>query len=304
MIIKKTLVVMAAGMGSRFGGLKQIEPVGPSGEYIIDYSVYDAIRAGFEKIVFVIREEHFNIFKETIGKRIESNVEVCYAFQKLDDLPVYCDTSMRAKPLGTGHALYAARDYIDSNFAVINADDFYGYNALKEMAHFLDNNLIDNKEQYSLIGYKLVNTVTENGVVKRGICIMNDDGLRALQECSIWWEDGVLYKTVIDSDNKDVANGDDLVSMNLFGFPKEFMIHLENEFISFIEENKNNMESVEFSLPKAVTKQIRNGNAIVQVLPTDESWYGVTYKEDKQMVVSAINKMIESGIYNKNLWEK
>lgn len=302
--MKKTLVVMVAGMGSRFGGLKQIEPVGPSGEYIIDYSIYDAIRAGFEKIVFVIREEHLNIFKETIGQRIKSDVEVCYAFQKLDDLPVYCDTSMRTKPLGTGHALYAARDYIDSNFAVINADDFYGYGALKQMSLFLDNDLVNFKEHYALVGYKLVNTVTENGVVKRGVCISDDNGLHALQECSIWWEDGVLYKTIIDSEEKLLADYDSLVSMNLFGFPKEFMIHLEEEFISFIEKNKNNMESIEFSLPKTVTKQIRNGNAEVRILETDESWCGVTYKEDKKMVVDAISKMIKSGIYKENLWEK
>lgn len=302
--MKKTLVVMAAGMGSRFGGLKQIEPVGPSGEYIIDYSIYDAIRVGFKKIVFVIREEHLDIFKETIGKRIDPKVEVCYAFQKLDDLPVYCDTSLRTKPLGTGHAVYAARDYIDSNFAVINADDFYGYDALKQMSDFLDNNLIDSKENYALVGYELVNTVTENGTVTRGVCIMNNDGLRALQECVIGWDNGVLYKTVIDSDNKEIADSNSLVSMNLFGFPKEFIVHVEEELVSFIEENKNDMSKVEFSLPKTVTKQIRNGNAKVKVLKTDESWYGVTYKDDKQMVVDAINKMIESGIYNKNLWEK
>ena len=301
--MKKTLVVMAAGMGSRFGGLKQIEPVGPSGEYIIDYSIYDGIRAGFDKIVFVIREEHLDIFKETIGNRIKSDVEICYAFQKLDDLPVYCDTSMRTKPLGTGHALYAARNYIDGNFAVINADDFYGYGALKTMADFLNKDLVSDVEHYALIGYKLVNTVTENGVVKRGVCIMNNDTLRGLQECSIEWDNGVLYKTVIDSDVRQKANLDALVSMNLFGFPKEFIIHLEEEFISFIEENKNDMSSTEFSLPKAVTKQIRNGNAIVEVLETDEEWFGVTYKEDKQMVVDAINKMVESGIYKKNLWE-
>ncbi len=302
--MKKTLVVMAAGIGSRFGGLKQIEPVGPSGEYIIDYSIYDAIRAGFNKIIFVIREEHLDIFKETIGNRIKSDVEICYAFQKLDDLPVFCDTSMRAKPLGTGHALYAARDYIDGNFAVINADDFYGYGALKTMSEFLEQDLVDSKEHYALIGYKLVNTVTKNGVVKRGICINNANGLRALQECSVEWDNGVLYKTVIDSDVRKLADPNSLVSMNLFGFPKEFISHLEEEFVSFIEDNKNDMSTTEYSLPKAVTKQIRNGNAIVEVLETDEEWFGVTYKEDKQMVVDAINKMIDAGIYSKNLWEK
>ena len=302
--MKKTLVVMAAGIGSRFGGLKQIEPVGPSGEYIIDYSIYDAIRAGFNKIIFVIREEHLDIFKETIGNRIKSDVEICYAFQKLDDLPVFCDTSMRTKPLGTGHALYAARDYIDGNFAVINADDFYGYGALKTMSEFLEKNLVDSKEHYALIGYKLVNTVTKNGVVKRGICINNENGLRALQECSVGWDNGVLYKTVIDSDVRELADPNSLVSMNLFGFPKEFIFHLEEEFVSFIEDNKNDMSTTEYSLPKAVTKQIRNGNAIVEVLETDEEWFGVTYKEDKQIVVDAINKMIDAGIYSKNLWEK
>ena len=179
--MKKTLVVMAAGMGSRFGGFKQIEPVGPSGEYIIDYSIYDAIKAGFNKIIFVIKEEHLDVFKAAIGKRIGSNIEVIYAFQKQDDLPIPCDTSTRTKPLGTGHAVYAARNYVDENFAVINADDFYGYSALKQMADFLDNNLVDTKEHYAIIGYKLINTLSENGAVNRGVCIQNDKGLRALQ---------------------------------------------------------------------------------------------------------------------------
>ncbi len=302
--MKKTLLVMAAGMGSRFGGPKQIEPVGPNGEYIIDYSIYDAIRCGFNKIVFVIKEEHLDIFKETIGNRIGSDIEVCYAFQKLDDLPITCDTSMRTKPLGTGHAVYAARNYINENFAVINADDFYGYGALKQMADFLNNNLMDEKEHYAMIGYKLINTVTKNGSVNRGICIQNENGLRALQECRITWEDKGLYKTVIDTTDKKEANPNSLVSMNLFGFPKEFMKHVEEEFISFIEENKNDMSTKEFSLPRTVTKQIRNGNALVEVLETTEIWHGVTYKEDKELVVNAINEMIKSGIYKENLWEK
>lgn len=302
--MKKTLVVMAAGMGSRFGGPKQIEPVGPHGEYIIDYSIYDAIRCGFNKIVFVIKEEHLDIFKETIGNRIGLDVEVCYAFQKLDDLPIPCDTSMRTKPLGTGHAVYAARNYIKENFAVINADDFYGYKALKQMSKFLDNNLIDSKEHYAMIGYKLINTVTENGSVNRGICIQNENGLRALQECRVVLENKVLYKTVIDTTEKKEADPNSLVSMNIFGFPKEFMKHIEEELISFIKENKDNISTEEFSLPKTVTKQIRNGNARVEVLETNENWYGVTYKEDKPIVVDAINKMIKEGTYKENLWEK
>lgn len=302
--MKKTLVVMAAGMGSRFGGFKQIEPVGPSGEYIIDYSIYDAIKAGFNKIIFVIKEEHLDVFKAAIGKRIGSNIEVIYAFQKQDDLPIPCDTSTRTKPLGTGHAVYAARNYVDENFAVINADDFYGYSALKQMADFLDNNLVDTKEHYAIIGYKLINTLSENGAVNRGVCIQNDKGLRALQECSVIEENGILYKTPIDTTDKQEADPNTLVSMNLFGFPKEFMTHVEEELILYIEENKNDMSKGEFSLPKTVTKQIRNGNAEVKVLETDETWYGVTYKEDKDVIVNAINRMIESGIYSKNLWEK
>ena len=302
--MKKTLVVMAAGMGSRFGGFKQIEPVGPSGEYIIDYSIYDAIKAGFNKIIFVIKEEHLDVFKAAIGKRIGSNIEVIYAFQKQDDLPIPCDTSTRTKPLGTGHAVYAARNYVDENFAVINADDFYGYSALKQMADFLDNNLVDTKEYYAIIGYKLINTLSENGAVNRGVCIQNDKGLRALQECSVIEENGILYKTPIDTTDKQEADPNTLVSMNLFGFPKEFMTHVEEELILYIEENKNDMSKGEFSLPKTVTKQIRNGNAEVKVLETDETWYGVTYKEDKDVIVNAINRMIESGIYSKNLWEK
>ena len=302
--MKKTLVVMAAGMGSRFGGFKQIEPVGPSGEYIIDYSIYDAIKAGFNKIIFVIKEEHLDVFKAAIGKRIGSNIEVIYAFQKQDDLPIPCDTSTRTKPLGTGHAVYAARNYVDENFAVINADDFYGYSALKQMADFLDNNLVDTKEHYAIIGYKLINTLSENGAVNRGVCIQNDKGLRALQECSVIEENGILYKTPIDTTDKQETDPNTLVSMNLFGFPKEFMTHVEEELILYIKENKNDMSKGEFSLPKTVTKQIRNGNAEVKVLETDETWYGVTYKEDKDVIVNAINRMIESGIYSKNLWEK
>ena len=302
--MKKTLVVMAAGMGSRFGGLKQIEPVGPSGEFIIDYSIYDAIRCGFDKVVFIIREENYEVFKETIGKRIEPFIEVCYAFQKIDDLPVKVDLKEREKPLGTGHAIYAAREYVDGNFAVINADDFYGYGAIKIVSEFLDNDLVTDKENYALIGYKLGNTVTENGSVKRGICLMDDNKLTGLLECSCFWKDNKLYKVPLGSSLEEETNYDSLVSMNLFGFPKEFMNHITDDLKLFIEENKNDMSSAEFFMPRVVTKQIRNGNAVVTVIPTSERWYGMTYKEDKDEVVNAIKDMIEKGIYKNNLWEE
>lgn len=302
--MKKTLVVMAAGMGSRFGGLKQIEPVGPNGEFIIDYSVYDAIRCGFDKIVFIIKEENYETFKETIGKRMPNDIEIAYAFQKMDDVPIKIDLQNRVKPLGTGQAVYCARDYIEGNFAIMNADDFYGFGALKELSDFLDKDLTSNGETYAIVSYKLKNTVTDNGAVKRGVCFEENGKLIDLDESIIEHHNGKYIRESIKTGLKEEINGDTNVSMNLLGFPKEFLNHLEEELITFLKENQGNLETKEFLIPDVVGKLLEENKVKVELLETNENWYGVTYKEDKQIVVGAINRMIKDGIYQENLWKK
>lgn len=300
--MNKTLVVLAAGMGSRFGGLKQIEPVGPNGEFIIDYSIYDAIRSGFNKVVFIIKEENYEVFKETIGKRIENKIKVEYAFQKLEDIPEGYDLKDRVKPLGTGHALYSARDLVNENFAIINADDFYGFDAIKKAGDFLNNNLVDDKEHYALIGYKVINTITENGSVKRGVCNMNNNNLVSLDESKIEKTENGLKATSLITGNESYISDDTLVSMNLLGFPREYMNHIIDELVPFLEENKDNLESVEYLMPEVLSHQIQNNTASVEVIETSSKWYGMTYKEDKEEVMDAIKNMINEGIYPNNLW--
>lgn len=298
----KTLVIMAAGMGSRFGGLKQIEPVGPNGEFIIDYSIYDAIRLGFEKIVFVIKEENYEIFKEKIGNKIEDKIKVCYAFQKLSDIPYGYDLGKRVKPLGTAHALYAAREFIDGNFAVVNADDFYGYNSLAEVSKFLDKDLTLEQELYALVGYKVINTITENGSVKRGICNIKNNKLVSLEESKIEKIDGSLVATPLDGGDSKKIDNDTLVSMNLLGFPKEFIKHIEEGLEEFLGNSKDSIEVSEYLVPDVITRQISNGNAQVEVLETNDKWYGITYKEDKKQVVDSIRDMVDNNIYPNKLF--
>lgn len=302
--MKKTLVVLAAGMGSRFGGLKQIEPVGPNGEFIIDYSVYDAIRSGFEKVIFIIKEENLAIFEETIGNRIKPFIELEYVFQKNTTLPKEINLEKREKPLGTGHALYCAIPSINENFAIINADDFYGYGAIKEVSDFLDKTIDDDKEHYALIAYKVKNTITENGSVKRGVCITQSNKLIGLDESTIEYENNKLFKTSFKTGIKEEIDEDTLVSMNLLGFPKVFLNHIDEEMHVFLDKNINDMTTCEYLLPDVITKQIEDGIANVHVIPTDEKWYGMTYKEDKEYVKKAILDMIDQGIYKHNLWEK
>ncbi|MBQ6546515.1 MAG: nucleotidyltransferase [Bacilli bacterium] len=301
--MKKTLVVMAAGMGSRFGGLKQIEPVGPSGEYIIDYSIYDAIRCGFNKIVFIIKEENLDIFRQTIGKRIEgsTDVEIAYAFQKISDIPINIDFGDREKPLGTGHAIYCARNDIEGNFAVINADDFYGYTSFEKLSRFLEEEANDNT--YALVGYKLKNTVTDNGSVKRGVCF-GTDKLERIDESLIEKVDNRYIRTSLESKKKEEVSGDVFVSMNLLAFSKGFLKYISTSLEEFLSNPETDLTTGEFGIPTVIEDVLENNLATVKIIETDEKWYGITYKEDKQMVVDAINKMIESGIYKKNLWEK
>lgn len=299
-----TLVIMAAGMGSRFGGLKQIEPVGPNGEFILDYSVYDAIRAGYTKVVFVIKEENYDLFRETIGKRIESKIRVEYAFQRIKDVPADVEIPPeRVKPWGTSHAILSAKNYVNEPFTVINADDFYGPDPYVKIKDFFANH--SNVNEYAMIGYNVKNTMTENGSVKRGICSKNADGLlTGLIESSIEKNEGKIIATPLeDEEHPFEVQENTLVSMNFFGFNPSIFSYLEEEMKEFFELNKNSLDKCEFLIPSSVFKRINEQKITMKVLDTKEKWYGVTYKEDKKDLVDAINRMIDEGKYPKNLWD-
>lgn len=297
-----TLLIMAAGMGSRFGGLKQVEPVGPNGEFILDYSVYDAIRAGYDKVVFIIKEENYDLFRDTVGKRIESKIKVEYVFQDINDVPDGVKVpESRIKPWGTSHAILAAKNVINEPFTVINADDFYGLDPYVKVKNFFDSNRKDN--EFCMVGYIVKNTMTENGSVKRGICYQKDGYLTKLIESSIEKVDGKIIATPLEDENNSFEVGEnDLVSMNLWGFSPSLFNMLEEEMVEFFEKNKNNLDKCEFLIPMSVFKYINEEKVTVKVLDTTEKWYGVTYKEDKQDLVNAIQKMIDEGKYSKDLW--
>ena len=295
-----TLVILAAGMGSRFGGLKQIEPFGPNGEFIIDYSIYDAIKAGFTKVVFIIKEENYDIFRETVGKRIENKIKVEYVFQKLSDIPEgYTLPSSRVKPLGTGQAILASKNVIKENFAIINSDDFYGRDAYMVAAKFL-NSTSDNS--YGLVGYKVKNTLTENGSVKRGVCKITDGNLTEIIESSIIKENGVITASPLDGSSSFTIDSEELVSMNMLLFTPTLYPYLEKKLADFLEKNKSDLSSCEFLIPDVLTDAINEDYAKVSVLSTTAKWEGVTYKEDKEAVVSAIRKLIDEKVYPENLW--
>ena len=299
------LVIMAAGMGSRFGGLKQIEPVDSNGNFIIDYSIYDAIRCGFEKVVFIIKEENFDLFRSTVGARVEKLIKTEYVFQSNDNIPAtYQIPQDRTKPFGTGHAVLCAKPVVTSNFAVINADDFYGYDAFRVVADFLKNN--ENENQYSIVGYRAINTIGNSGSVKRGICTQENGFLKDITESSISkLEDGSLSAHAIDGsdDTEHSIENNTIVSMNMFGFTKNFVDHLEQYFVDFLEKNKANLSSCEYFLPTVVSNLIKAGKVDVKVLDTQAKWYGITYKEDKQEVLDAIADFVKQGVYPENLWE-
>lgn len=297
--MKKTLVIMAAGMGSRYGGLKQIESFGPNNELIIDYSIFDAIRVGFDKVIFIIKEENYELFKEKIGDRISKYIKVEYAFQKLDDvLKGYNIPSERIKPLGTAHAIYSARDLIDSDFAVINADDFYGYEAFKVLSETLDK---ASSNEYVMVCYKVCNTITLNGSVKRGVCLVEDGYLKGIDESVIEVIDDKIYKTSMINNDTSVIDKDTLVSMNLFGFKKDFINYIIKDFKDFLDNSDLSVD--EFFLPSVVFNCIKRGDAKVKVYSTDEKTYGVTYKEDKIDVIKGIENKIKEGVYPKKLWK-
>ncbi len=297
--MKKTLVIMAAGMGSRYGGLKQIESFGPNGELITDYSIYDAKRVGFDKVVFIIKEENYELFKEKIGDRVSKYIKVEYAFQKLDDvLEEYSIPSDRVKPLGTAHAIYSARDLIDSDFAVINADDFYGYDAFRVLSEALDN---ASYNEYIMVAYKVCNTITLNGSVKRGVCKVEDGYLKGIDESVIEVVDDKIRKTSMITGDVSIIDKDTLVSMNLFGFKKDFINYIVSDFKDFLDNS--DLSSDEFFLPSVVFNCIKRGDCKVKVYSTDERTYGVTYKEDKDDVVKGIENKIKDGVYPEKLWD-
>lgn len=286
-----TLVVMAAGMGSRFGGLKQIEPIGPNGEVLLDFSVYDAVKAGFTKVVFVIKHAIEKDFKEMVGKRIAGRVKVEYAFQEVDKLPDgYVCPADREKPWGTAHAILCCKDAVNEPFAVVNADDYYGRSAFQKMADFLNEDTPD----YSMVGFRLVNTLTENGYVSRGVCETEDGILKTVTErtkisadCKFTEDDGKTWTKLPE---------DTVVSMNLWGFRPDIFGYIEEGFKAFLDE-KLNVPKSEYYLPAVVSERIERNEKKVRVLIAEDKWYGVTYKEDKQVVVDAITKMINDGLY-------
>ena len=303
---KPVLVVMAAGMGSRYGGMKQIDPVGPNGEVIIDYSIYDARRAGFETVVFVIKHEIEDAFKAAIGDRMSKIMNVKYAFQQLDNLPAgFTVPEGREKPWGTCHAILAAKDVIDGPFAVINADDYYGPEAFKVMYDYLSTHEDGTFYDYCMVSYLLKNTVSENGSVARGVCVPTDDGCLAnvTERTRIeTFEDGSIRYTE-DGENWVTLPGDTLVSMNLWGFTKSFLAEAEQRFAAWLEKNVPlNPMKCEYFLPLVVSALIDENKAKVKVLQSTDKWYGVTYKEDKPVVVAAIQQKIEDGLYPANLW--
>lgn len=290
---------MAAGMGSRYGGLKQIESFGPNGELITDYSIYDAKRVGFDKVVFIIKEENYELFKEKIGDRVSKYIKVEYAFQKLDDvLEGYSIPSDRVKPLGTAHAIYSARDLIDSDFAVINADDFYGYDAFRVLSEALD---YASYNEYVMVAYKVCNTITLNGSVKRGVCKVEDGYLKGIDESVIEVIDDKIHKTSMITGDASVIDKDTLVSMNLFGFKRNFINYIVSDFKDFLDNS--DLSSDEFFLPSVVFNCIKRGDCKVKVYSTDERTYGVTYKEDKDDVVKGIESKIKDGVYPEKLWD-
>ncbi len=285
-----TLVVMAAGMGSRFGGLKQMEPIGPNGEVILDFSVFDAVRAGFTKVVFVIKHEIEADFKEMVGKRIAKKVKVDYVFQETNLLPEgYTCPADRTKPWGTAHAILCCRDAVKEPFAVVNADDYYGRNAFIEIAKFLKSDT----EDYCMVGFRLANTLTENGYVSRGVCETENGILKSVTErtkisdCKFTEDDGETWTELAP---------DTLVSMNLWGFNPDIFSYIDNGFKAFLDE-KINVPKSEYYLPSVVSELIESGKKNVKMLVAEDKWYGVTYKEDKEQVVSAIGKMVADGLY-------
>ena len=304
---KPGLVVMAAGMGSRYGGLKQIDPVGAHGQLIIDYSIYDARRAGFETVVFVIKHEIEDAFKEAIGNRLSKVINVKYAYQELNDLPEgYSIPEGRVKPWGTCHAVLAARKVVDGPFAVINADDYYGPESFKEIYDYLDTHEDGEFYEYTMVGYNLSSTITEHGSVARGVCEEDENNyLVPVTERTCIEKDGENARYTEDGgDTWTPLAGNTIVSLNLWGLTRSFMDEAEKRFAAFLNNAlENNPLKGEYFLPSVVSQLVTEGKARVKVLRSPDKWYGVTYQADKPIVVAAIAEKTESGLYPEKLWE-
>jgi NDP-sugar pyrophosphorylase family protein len=299
--MKPTLMVLAAGMGSRYGGLKQLDQVGPSGETIIDYSIYDAIRAGFGKIVFVIRRDIEQPFREAFIDRLKNHIEIDYVFQELDNLPEgYILPEGRQKPWGTSHAILVTKDKIKEPFGVINADDYYGVESFKILREFLVNDKDDTS--HAIIGYRMGNTLSDHGHVNRGVCKVSKSGL--LEEVVETRKISKTEKGVFapGPDGKELQfTGNEVVSMNLWGFKPSVYNLLNKEFSSFLKHGIQD-PTAELDIPTSVDKYVKSGEITIRVLPTGGKWFGVTYREDKPFVVESINNMVEAGIYPAKLF--
>ena len=293
------LVVLAAGMGSRYGGLKQMDPMGPNGETVLDYSVFDAIRAGFSKVIFVIREDFADAFKESVGAKFAGKIEVAYSFQKLDDLPEgFSIPEGREKPWGTTHAIRAAREEIDRPFAVINADDFYGSDAYVTAAQFLNSEQPqDGLAHYALVGYQIANTLSDHGAVNRGICESQEGHLKGVEEVvEISRKDDSSIEGRSLDGSACAVDENAIVSMNLWGFPQSFLDEIEIHFTKFLEKSGTELKS-ECYIPTVVDDLISEEKAVCHVLETSSSWFGVTYPDDKPHVVASIQGLVDAGDY-------
>ncbi|HAV00747.1 MAG: nucleotidyltransferase [Lachnospiraceae bacterium] len=300
------LVILAAGMGSRYGGLKQIDPVDEQGNKIIDFSIYDALRAGFKKVVFVIKKENLADFKSCIGDRIGDSMEIEYVFQDISMIPDgFCVPEGRVKPWGTAHAALCAAEAVDSPFAVINSDDFYGREAFVKIYDFLSHTSDDDKYRYAMVGFALKNTLTENGSVSRGVCTVNGAGkLTDIEERTriIKTAEGAAY-TENGTDYIPIS-GDSIVSMNFWGYSESFLKEAGLQFREFLEkEVPKNPLKAEFYLPSVVDRLLKEDRAEVKVLKSEDKWFGVTYREDKPLVVESIKRLKKDGVYPEKLWD-
>ena len=301
--MKPTLVIIAAGMGDRYGGLKQIDPIGPNGEILIDYSIYDAVRAGFGKLVFVIRPDFEDTFKQKISGKFESNLEVAYVYQQTSDyLDGFEPPNERRKPWGTGHAILTAGKAVDEPFVAINADDYYGHNSFKIIADYLSSGEMLGQVNHAMVGYILRNTLSEYGYVSRAICLCGPQMLldniverRRIKKAA----DAAVY--LDEAEETFSLTGDEIVSMNFWGFGPSVFDALRSQFSDFLNDRGNDPQA-EFFIPTAVNNLIAAGKANVKVLKTQDRWFGITYPQDKISTIKNINKLIEKGIYPEKLW--
>ncbi|MBQ6702737.1 MAG: NTP transferase domain-containing protein [Clostridia bacterium] len=304
---KPALIIMAAGMGSRFGGLKQVTPLGPSGELIIDYSIHDAMAAGFERIVFVIKHEIEDIFKDFIGNRIEKIVQTDYVFQELDELPEgYSIPEGRVKPYGTAHAVWCCRDVVKGPFMVINSDDYYGKDCFKLIYDFITKPVNDGIKHLAMAGYILENTLTENGTVSRGVCEIDSNYkiVDLVERTKIAIRDGQPMYTEDDGNTWTALDRKSYVSMNCWGYPAGMFDLFDRELRVFLDGISSNPLKGEFYLPMMADKITKEGIADITVLPVSDKWFGVTYAEDKPKVMAALKELADTGVYAQRLWDK